>query len=63
MDGLQLLLVIVIVSLTSVLLVVGIQVFFVVREVRSLVRRVHHALDNPTEKVTSFLNELKNKPQ
>ncbi|GEM_PF-1606394 len=61
MDGIQLLLIIVIVSLTSLLLVVGFQVFFVVKEARAVIRRVQLLLDNPTEKVASFLENLKKK--
>ncbi len=61
MDGIQLLLIIVIVSLTSLLLVVGIQVFFVVKEARAVVKRVHGILDNSTDRVTSFLESLKEK--
>lgn len=59
MDGIQLLLIIVIVSLTSVLLVIGVQVFFVIREVRRIVKRVQLLLDNPSEKVSSFLASFK----
>ena len=59
MDGVQLLLIIVILSLTSLLLVVGFQVFFVVKEVRGVIKRVNLMLDNPTEKVASFLESLK----
>lgn len=61
MDGIQLLLIIVIISLSSLLLVVGFQVFFVVREVRGIIKRVNILLDNPTEKVTSFLDSFKKK--
>ncbi len=61
MDGIQLLLIIVIVSLTSLLIVVGVQVFFVVREIRIVVKRVHGILDNSTDRVTSFLESLKKK--
>ena len=61
MDSIQLLLIIVIVALASLLLVVGIQVFFVVKEARSLIKKVNLLLDNPTEKVLSFLESLKRK--
>lgn len=61
MDGVQLLLIIVIVSLSSILIVVGVQVFFVVKEVRALIRHIQVLLDNPTEKVASFLQSFKKK--
>lgn len=61
MDGIQLLLIIVIVSLTSLLLVVGVQVFFVVKEARAVIKRVQSLMDNSTDRVTSFLESLKKK--
>lgn len=61
MDGIQLLLIIIIVSLTSLLLVVGIQVFFVVKEIRAVVKRLSGMLDNSTDRVTTFLETLKKK--
>lgn len=61
MDGIQLLLVIVIISLTSLLLVVGYQAFLVIKEIRFVVKRINNLLDHPQEKITSFFNDLRKK--
>ena len=59
MDGVQLLLIIVIVSLTSLLIVVGVQVFLVVREIRFVVKKLGSIVDNSSDRVASFLENLK----
>lgn len=65
MDSLQLLLIIVIVSLASLLIVVGIYVLILMRQIQKVVKRVEKALDVPAEKVTenvmNFIKSLRHR--
>lgn len=61
MDSAQIILVMVIVLLTTLLIVLGVQVFFILREFRKTVSKANKVLDNTnviTESVSSPLSSL-----
>jgi len=69
MDGIQKLLIIVVISLTSLLVIVGIQVLFVIKDVRRALKRLNSMLDDSIlgggliqpDKLTSVFEMIKNK--
>ena len=60
MDGIQTLLIIVIISLTTLLIVVGFQVLMTIIDLRKALKRLNSMLDEPN-KLASILELLKNK--
>lgn len=65
MDSLQLLLIIVIVSLASLLIVVGVYVLILMRQIQKVVKKIEKALDIPAEKVgenvMNFIRSLRHR--
>ncbi len=69
MDGIQKLLIVVIVSLTALLVIVGIQVIFVFKDLRRALKRLNSMLDDSIlgggllqpDKLTSIVELFKNK--
>ncbi|MFC1625856.1 hypothetical protein ACFL1Q_02360 [Patescibacteria group bacterium] len=67
MDGIQKLLVIVVIALTSLLLVVGVQVFFIILDLRRAIKRLNSILEDSIlggglirpEKLTGVLEILR----
>lgn len=63
MDTAQILLIVVIVVLTFLLLVLGIQVFFILRELKNTISKANKVLDNTdviTESISQPLSSLSN---
>ncbi len=63
MDTAQILLIVVIVVLTFLLLILGIQVFFILRELRNTISKANKVLDNTdviTESISAPLSNLSN---
>ncbi len=71
MDGVQTLLVVVVVSLTILLTIVGIQVFFVILDLRKAVKRLNNILEDAIlggglirpEKLTGIIEILRKNKQ
>ena len=69
MDGVQKILAIVVVSLTALLVIVGVQVLLIITDLRKAVKRLNNMLDDSIigggllrpEKITSILEMFKNK--
>ena len=58
MDPAQILLILVIIILTILLVVLGIQVYFVLKELRITLRKVSNVLDNTDEITRSIANPI-----
>jgi len=69
MDGIQKLLVVVVISLTALLVIVGVQVIFVIKDLRRALKRLNSMLDDSIlgggllqpDKLTSIFEMFKNK--
>ena len=69
MDGIQKLLIIVVISLTPLLVIVGVQVIFIIKDLRRALKRLNSMLDDSIlgggllqpDKLTSIFEMFKNK--